>query len=157
MRLATLLALLGVASARLMESLPSVPDDWREIGRPLPEARLLLRIAMTSPKQALFEQTLLDISTPGHAKYGKHMKRDELKLMIQPTSEATASVMNWLLQSGVSRDAVADDGEWINFVAPVELAERLLDTTFALYENEHGAKKVRALQYSVPSELLRYV
>lgn len=111
---------------------------------------------MTSPKQALFEQTLLDISTPGHAKYGKHMRRDELKLMIRPTSEATASVINWLLQSGISRDAVADDGEWINFVASVELAERLLDTTFALYENEHGAKKVRTLEYSVPSELQRY-
>lgn len=156
MRLATILALLGVASAHLMESLRNVPDGWKEIGRPLPEERLLWRIAMTSPKQALFEQTLLDISTPGHAKYGKHMRRDELKLMIRPTSEATASVINWLLQSGISRDAVADDGEWINFVASVELAERLLDTTFALYENEHGAKKVRTLEYSVPSELQRY-
>lgn len=157
MRAGLLLALLGAASAHLMESLKEVPDGWKEVGRPLPEERLLLRIAMTSPNQGLFEQTLLDISTPGHAKYGKHMKRDELKCMMRPTSEATASVMNWLLQSGVSREALTDDGEWINFIAPVELAEQLLDTTFALYENRHGDKKVRTLQYSVPSELHAYV
>ena len=82
MRTAVLLALLGAATAHLMESLRDVPDRWKEVGRPLPEERLLLRIAMTSPNQGLFEQTLLDISTPGHAKYGKHMKRDELKLML---------------------------------------------------------------------------
>ncbi|KAF2169130.1 hypothetical protein M409DRAFT_20357 [Zasmidium cellare ATCC 36951] len=153
MRAATLLALLGVATAHLMEFLRDVPDGWKEVGRPLPEERLLLRIAMTSPNQGLFEQTLIDISTPRNAKYGKHMKRDELKLMMRPTSEATASVINWLFQSGVSRDAVADDGEWINFVTPVELAEKLLDTTFALYENQRGDRKVRTLEYSVPSEL----
>lgn len=157
MRTGCFLALLGAAAAHLMESLREVPDGWKEVGRPLPEERLLLRIAMTSPNQGLFEQTLMDISTPGNAMYGKHMKRDELKNMIRPTSEATASVMNWLLQSGVSREALANNGEWINFVAPVELAEKLLETTFALYENRQGGKKVRTLQYSVPSELHAYV
>lgn len=157
MRTGYFLALLGAATAHLLESLRELPDGWKEVGRPLPEERLLLRIAMSSPNHGLFEQTLMDVSTPGNPMYGKHMKRDELKHLIRPTSEATALVMNWLLQSGVNREAIADDGQWINFVTPVYLAERLLDTQFAVYEDRQGVKKVRTLQYSVPSKLHAYV
>ena len=153
MRIGLLLASLGAVNAHLMESLGGIPDGWDEIGKPFPDERLLLRIAMTSPKSDLFEQTLYDVSDPSSDRYGKHLKRDELKHMLRPTSEATASVINWLLQSGVGREAIADDGEWINFVVTVQLAEKLLRTDFALYESSRGDKKVRTLQYSVPSEL----
>lgn len=153
MRLYHLFALVGAVDALVMESLEDVPEGWKRVGYPFPDDKVSLRIAMNSPGQSLFEQTLLDISSPDHSSYGRHVKRDELKQMLRPTSEATAAVTSWLRQAGVSKDSIVDDGDWINFVACVEVAERLLDTTFEMYQARGGLDKIRTLRYSVPTEL----
>lgn len=153
MRLRYMLALMGAASALVMESLDDVPEGWKRVGYPFPDEKVFLRIAMNSPKQGLFEQTLIDVSTPGHSSYGKYMKRDELKQMLRPTSEATAAVTSWLRESGVSKESIVDDGDWISFVTCVEVAEKLLDTTFEMYQARGGLDKIRTLRYSVPGEL----
>ncbi|KAI5367380.1 Putative peptidase S53, activation domain, peptidase S8, subtilisin, Ser-active, Sedolisin [Septoria linicola] len=153
----TLLALLGVACAEIMESLHEVPESWTRIGTPRPEERLHLRIAMTAPIPRLFEQTLFAVSNPSNARYGQYLKRDELKDLLRPKSEATSAVMSWLVQSGVSPEAIAEDGEWINFVASVKIANDLLDTSFDIYENVRGQKRIRTLQYSIPGELHEFV
>ena len=154
MRLRSLLALMGAARALVMEKLDDVPQGWKRVGYPFPEEKVFLRIAMNSPKQGLFEQTLVDVSTPGHSSYGRHMKRDELKQMLRPTSEATAAVTSWLRQGGITKNSIVDDGDWISFVACVEVAEKLLDTTFEMYQARGGLERIRTLHYSVPGELV---
>lgn len=67
---------------------------------------------MTQPKQGLFEQTLLDISTPGHSRYGRHLKRDQLKAMLRPSPEATAAVISWLEDGGIYD--IEENGEWVS-------------------------------------------
>lgn len=127
---------MGAAAARstVLESLPHVPEGWKAIGVPEPDRPMRFRIAMTQPDEALFEQTLFDISTPEHPRYGQHMKQSELKEMLKPTSEASRGVNEWLSTAGVS--GVEDDGEWISFIATVEQAEELLDTQFMVYRSE---------------------
>ena len=132
-----LMALLGAVSATshmIMEQLSDVPEGWHSNSVPDASRPLHLRIAMTQPKEALFEQTLLDISTPGHARYGEHLKREELKDMLRPSSEATEAVLSWLEGSGITQ--IEENGEWVNFVATVATAEELLDTRFAIYRHE---------------------
>lgn len=153
MRVNPFLALVGVASAHLMEHLDGTPEGWSQVGKPFPDEKLFLRIAMTSPGQGLFEQKLQEISDPKSPVYAQYLKRDELKKILRPTSEATAGVVDWLKTSGVSRDAIADDGEWINFVTRVDIAEKLLNTTFALYRDQRGSTRIRTLQYCVPDLL----
>lgn len=110
------------------------------------------------PNQALFEQTLLDISTPSHPNYGKHMKRDELKAMLRPTAEATVSIMEWLAASGVQSHDIEDDGDWINFIATVSQAEEMMDTKFHTYRSSvRPMEKIRTLHYSVPAELHQHI
>ena len=157
MLLLTLLPLLAAARAEIMELLNGVPEGWKYIEAPRPEQRLALKVAMTAPNQGLFEQTLYAISTPSHPKYGQYLKRDELKEMLRPKSEATTSVMKWLIDSGVNPESIAEEGEWINFVTPVEVANDLLDTTFGVYEDSRGQRRIRTLQYSVPDQLHKYV
>lgn len=131
-----LAALLGAATAQstVLESLSHPPEGWQAIGVPEADRPLHFRIAMTQPDEALFEQTLFDISTPEHPRYGQHMKKSELKEMLKPTSEASEAVNEWLKSAGITQ--VDDDGEWISFIATVEHAEELLDTQFAVYRYE---------------------
>lgn len=70
----------------------------------------------------LFERTLMEVSTPSHPRYGQHLKRDELKALIKPRVESTDSVLNWLAESGIEKRDIHNDGEWINFYAPVKRA-----------------------------------
>lgn len=101
----------------------------------------------------------MDISTPGSKNYGKHMKRDELKAMLRPEAKATDSIVSWLEASGINGDDIEDDGEWINFVATVSQAEKMMDTKFNVYRSEirKNIQKVRTLQYSIPTELHEYI
>lgn len=89
------------------------------------------------------------LSTPSHPRYGQFLKQDELKEMLRPKSEATTSVMKWLVDSGVNPESIAEEGEWINFVTPVEVANDILDTTFGIYQDSRGQKRIRTLKYSI--------
>lgn len=89
---------------------------------------------MAQPDEALFEQTLFDVSDPENVRYGQHLKQSELKEMLKPRSEASEGVKEWLSGAGV--EEVEDDGEWVDFWATVERAEQLLDTRFEVFRNE---------------------
>ena len=153
--------LLGVTAApaissEVFEQLPGVPEGWAQVRTPHPERALQLRVALKSPNQTVFEQTLLDISTPDHPQYGQHLSRPELKAMLRPRAESTDSVLSWLGASGIS--SVQDDGEWINFNATISQAEDMLDTKFYWYRsNVNKAERLRTLQYSVPSNLHQHI
>lgn len=108
---------------------------------------------------ALFDQTLMEISDPNHPRYGQHLKREELKELIKPRAESTDAVLNWLKESGVASKDIETDGEWINFVAPVSTAEKMMATTFKTYQSvvRGDIKRIRALQYSVPAEVREHI
>lgn len=153
MRVGGIFALLTTASAGVLESLPDVPEGWQHVGSPGPQQTIVLRIAMVSPGEDEFERRLYQMSDPSHPEYGNHLSREELDAILQPDAKATAGVMAWLRQAGVPQDAVTRDGDWINLVVPVQMAEKLLDTTYNVYQNQQGRKVVRTLQYSVPAHL----
>lgn len=169
MRAATVFAgLLSVASAvnglsfsaaELFEKLRAVPENWIQVGSPDAAQKLRFMIAVKQPNHALFEQTLLDISTPGSANYGKHLKRDELKAMLRPEAKATDSIVAWLEASGIESEDIEDDGDWINFVATVSQAEKMMDTKFNVYRSEirKNVQKIRTLEYSIPTELHEFI
>ncbi|KAF2795550.1 tripeptidyl-peptidase-like protein [Melanomma pulvis-pyrius CBS 109.77] len=164
--LAGLLALVGVnckstshVEGETVERLFRVPHGWKQVGEPSQSHRLHFRIAVHSPNHDLFEQTLMDISTPSHPRYGQHLKRDELKDLIKPEPASSEAVLNWLKESGVAAADIENDGEWINFVAPVSTAEKMMDTTFKTYQSlvRDDVRKIRALRYSVPKTIRAHI
>ncbi|KAF2202401.1 tripeptidyl-peptidase-like protein [Delitschia confertaspora ATCC 74209] len=142
-----------------VEDLRNVPQGWKEVGAPAQDRRLHFRIAVAQPNHDLFEQTLMEVSTPEHPRYGQHLKRDELKALIRPRAESTDAVLDWLKVSGVPAADIVDDGEWINFIAPVSTAEKMMDTKFKTYQSlmRPDMKKIRTLHYSIPEELRKHV
>ncbi|CAO2653241.1 Nn.00g026520.m01.CDS01 [Neocucurbitaria sp. VM-36] len=165
---AGLLALAGVNckttyhiedGSETVEHLRRVPEGWNEIGAPSQDRKLHFRIAVRSENRDLFERTLLEVSTPSHPRYGQHLKRDELKDLIKPRAESTSAVLSWLESSGVESRDIHNDGEWINFYAPVKRAEEMMGTSFKTYQSEvrPAIKKIRSLSYSVPNEVRSHI
>lgn len=101
----------------------------------------------------------MDISSPSSPRYGQHLKRHELKDLIKPRAESSDAVLSWLEQSGIEARDIHNDGEWINFYAPVKRAEEMMGTSFKTYQSSvrRDVLKVRSLSYSVPKEVRSHI
>lgn len=112
----------------VFERLGRIPQGWEQ-GAAVPASkRLHFRIALKLQNQEEFEQHVIDISTPGHPKYGQHMSHQDLKRALRPESVATESIVGWLEAEGVPASDIEDDGDWINFYVQATEAERIMNT-----------------------------
>ncbi|QSS62060.1 tripeptidyl peptidase SED3 [Histoplasma capsulatum] len=106
----------------------------------------------------LFEQAVLDLSTPGHPNYGQYMKRDQVQQFLKPLPHVSESILLWLQQGGVPKTAITDHGDWVNFKISVAQAESLLRTKFYYFSNlVRNVRIIRTLEYCVPPEISPYV
>ena len=105
---------------------------------------------------SLFEKRLIDIATPGHHLYGKHMTRDQVNSYLLPPPQASTALADWLQNSGISYAQIRNDGHWITFTATVAQAEAILDTQYFYWTNG-GRMQMRTLSYSVPDDLRSYI
>ena len=143
------------ATARLMDSLPSIPQGWTQVREAALNEPITLRLALPQQYADALEQKVIEISTPGHSNYGKHLSRLELRSYTAPTAEAVSSVADWLSRSNIKSSV---NNDWMTFSTTVEKANELLNTTFAWYQyKEGGGPKLRTLEYSVPDDLAQYV
>ena len=160
-------ALMGVHAAAapslssdliVLEQLPEIPEGWHQ-GASVPASEpLRFRIAVKHENAFAFEQHVIDISTPDHPKYGQHMKRDELKAMLRPSSNASVAILTWLTSQGVLTSDIEDEGDWIIFHVAATDAERILNTQFHYYsESTSKVKAIRTLHYSIPEKLGKYI
>ncbi|KAK8070799.1 hypothetical protein PG997_011002 [Apiospora hydei] len=152
----TLLALCaGVVAGRVVDSLDSVPRGWTFVRDASPSDPILLRVALRQQRAAALEQAVLEISTPGHANYGMHLSRDEVRAFTAPSIQATTSVTNWITGSGIEPTV---DNDFITINTTVAKADALLETKFAWYQYEDSdGPRLRTLAYSVPDELVAHV
>ncbi|KAI9727809.1 MAG: vesicle formation at the endoplasmic reticulum [Cirrosporium novae-zelandiae] len=141
---------------QIFERLATVPPGWKQVSVPSPTRRLRFRIAIKNEHEALFEQLVLDISTPNHPKYGQHLSKTELKSMLRPSASATEAIIGWLSDEGIPARDIEDDGDWINFYASVADAERIMNTRFYNYQS-NDVTLMRTLEYSVPQKLHKYI
>ncbi|KAK4176196.1 peptidase S8/S53 domain-containing protein [Triangularia setosa] len=150
-------AVASAASARVMDSLAAVPRGWEAVRQASPDETVSLRIALKQQQAEALEQAVLEISTPGDPKYGRHLTRDELRSYTAPSKSATLAVTRWLEDHSI-QSAVADN-DWVSFSTSVENASHLLKTDFAWYLNAENDSelKLRTLAYSVPDEVAAHI
>ena len=142
-----------------LEQLPRVPIHWQLLRRASPLTPVQLRIALHQQNVADFEKAVIDLSTPGHPTYRKHMKQHEVQAMLRPTDATINGVLGWLESEGVPDTDILHDNDWISFTVTVERAEKILNTEFSLYRSEVDEKvtKLRTLGYSVPKKLRKHI
>ncbi|KAK6857023.1 hypothetical protein PG995_007210 [Apiospora arundinis] len=152
----TLLALCaGLVAGRVVDSLDGVPRGWSLVRGAAPSDPIRLRIALRQQRAAALEQAVLEVSTPGHANYGMHLSRDEVRALTAPSRQATTSVTKWVTESGIEPIL---DNDFITIDTTVAKANALLDTSFAWYQYEDSDEpRLRTLAYSLPDDLLMHV
>ena len=102
------------------------------------------------------EELLIQISTPGNEKYGKHLTRQQIAdLTANPV--ATKNVIKYLEDNGITYDATIY-GEYIKAKAPISTWERVFSTKFDKYYNDEGHSIHRSRdEVIIPSELSSHV
>lgn len=98
------------------------------------------------------EELLIQISTLGNEKYGKHLTRQQIAdLTANPI--ATKNVINFLEDNGITYDATIY-GEYIKAKAPISTWERVFSTKFDKYYNDEGHSIHRSRdEVILPSEI----
>lgn len=150
--------LAGFPSHQIIEKLEDTPSGWIKGDKPSPLAEIKFRLAVNSPDIATFEQKVIDLSTPGHPRYGQHMSRDQVRQLLRPSPGLSNQIISWLNAENISPDSIELDGNWIAFQATVYQAERMLKTQyFSFKDKKSDITVVRALEYSVPSEIYAHI
>ena len=113
------------------------------------------RLSIRFPDYDLFEQQVINISTPGNVEYGRHISRKALDLFQRPHPMVTEAILETLEKVGCG--SIEQKGQWLTFLATVDNAEKLLNTQFYRYYNAEGRSIIRTLEYSVPAEIYEHV
>ena len=140
--------------ATLHEQLSALPNGWTKVGAPADSSTITLQIGLQEQNLDKLESMIYAVSTPGGASYGKHMDRDDVSAMLQPSSDSNIAVLAWLKQAGVA--TVHSDGTWVTFATTVGTANKLLNTEFNYYESD-GVTKLRTMGYSIPDSLASHI
>lgn len=115
-------------------------------------------ILLRQPVEGILEQKLHDISSLSHPSYGKQLKRDKIEQLLHTRTEAIRSVLRWLSYSEIRPSGIHEDDELVHFIANISAAERMVNTSFRVHQNDvRPMDKVRTLSYSLPECLHQYV
>ena len=100
-----------------------------------------------TPMEALFTSAL-EVSTPGHERYGKFLTIGEIEQITAPSSADVAAVSTWFQENNIE---FTRHKECLRAETTVGLASRLLNTPFHMFRREvDGRLKLRAGEYMLP-------
>ncbi|RAO68817.1 uncharacterized protein BHQ10_004829 [Talaromyces amestolkiae] len=140
-----------------VEGFDSIPSGWEQVADATPTKLLNLRLSLAPANTDNFLNTVLGLSTPGHASYGDFLSPGALQDLIAPASTASDAVTSWLDQS-LSANAIQNNGNWLALQLSVEQAENLLQTKFYDYKSTTtGEIRTLTLGYSVPTSLTEFI
>lgn len=116
-----------------------------------------LEIHLCQQNVEAFEQSLLDISTPSHIKYGQHLSREETNKLLRPSDEATTAILKTLHENSIH--VVSQQQDYMQFTTTVGVANKLFNANFSWFSTDSYGKEsvLRTLQYSLPDQLLEHV
>jgi len=101
------------------------------------------------------EELFWAVSTPGSAEYRKFRSQQEIMAIIAPSADEVKAVMSWLVANGVEAKNIKSQGDALDVVTTVEVAERLMHTTLHQWTNvKNGKKLVRVVgEWGLDSEI----
>ncbi|KDQ50709.1 hypothetical protein JAAARDRAFT_185905 [Jaapia argillacea MUCL 33604] len=142
---------------KVRHSWVEVPRGWKLQGPAPADHKLAMRIGLKQDKLDELISALYTVSDPTHGNYGQHLSKEEVDALVAPHPDSMELVESWLAYHGVDPDDAVhrtSGGDWITVVVSVEKAERMLGTTYNVYEHEATSESIiRTMGYSLPSAL----
>lgn len=139
---------------RVVEQLEAPPPGWSRGSRPPPQKLLTFRLSVNQEQTEAFEQKVIELSTPTHDQYGRHLERDEIQDLLRPEPIVSSRILSWLNLENISASSIKTNGNWMSFQATVAQAERMLEAEFFYYHHHASqTRAIRTLAYSVPGDI----
>jgi tripeptidyl-peptidase-1 len=136
------------------------PLGWVKHSKPAPDHPISLRIGLPQLNFHVLEQHLYEVSDPEHERYGQHLSKEEVEALVSPHPESLNALNEWLAGFDLKEDDLVRSPakDWITITIPVRTAEKMLDTTYDVWEHTgSGDRLVRTTSYSLPSNLHNHV
>ncbi|KAJ3824123.1 tripeptidyl peptidase A [Lentinula raphanica] len=147
-----------LASSRLKQSVVP-PRQWKKHNLPPPDSRIELRIGLAQPQIHVLENHIQEISDPDHERYGKHLSKSEVEDLVAPSEHSLELVNAWIDSHGIEDASITRTPaqDWIIVDLEVSLAEKMLDTTYHVWQHDDGEFIVRTSSYSLPEHLVDHI
>lgn len=151
-KLSLLAALVGLAIAAPSRRSPHVlhekraadPVDWVLSHRLDANKVLPMRFGLSQQNLHKVEEMLMSVSHPESPNFGQHFTPEEIIENFAPSKETVDNVINWLADSGISRDRlkISANKGWVSVDATTAEVEELLNTEYHVYTHtETGAEQ----------------
>lgn len=145
------------SSLNIFESLTELPRGWTRTAAASPNDPVRLRVSLKQQNLDAFYESLVQVSSPDHPRYGQHYQGHELRSLLAPTAESTATTVAWLRAHNVS--TIRDDGDYLFVQTDAATAGRMFDTQFAWYQHDDPREPplLRTTRYSVPNDVAAHI
>ncbi|KAI8625429.1 peptidase S8/S53 domain-containing protein [Xylariaceae sp. FL1651] len=153
------LALPSSVPMALFEAVDSAPKGWNMDGAAAKDEVIELRIHLAKQNVAQFQELALNIATPGHEQYGKHLTVEQIDAIVAPSAKSMDLVFQWLGNYSLADGAVLNPRKNIVRVnTTISQAETLMGAEYNTYTNaETGKKASRTLNVHIPKVLIGHI
>lgn len=141
---------------------PVPTGAWRRTGRcPGKQAlHLTLVLRKTAAQHAALERAFWDVSTPSHARYGRHLSRGDVTELVAPPEPSVRRVVAWLRDHGAAAVKIGAHRDLLSVEIPARAAEDLFGARVDHYA--HATLDVpsicrSAAPYYLPAEMAALV
>ncbi|KAG0144533.1 hypothetical protein CROQUDRAFT_659859 [Cronartium quercuum f. sp. fusiforme G11] len=137
------------------------PSTFTRLPSPPPkDHRLDLRIGLKTQLADRIEELLGKISDPSHSFYGNYLTDVESDQLAQPDEDAIVAVNDWLLAHSFEEESLkwSRTKDWVTVVdVPLPTAERMLNTSYSIFQHQDGEHIIRTESFSLPKNLHRHI
>ncbi|KAA1475870.1 family S53 protease [Dentipellis sp. KUC8613] len=156
--LITLLAVVSASPAPtamvVREKRDSVPSGYVKKAVAPADQVLELRLGLVQSDPKGLEDALMAVSTPGSARRGQFLTKEETEAFVAPTQESLDAVNAFLTSQGLTATKFSPAGDILAVNMTVEQANKAFATQFTTFTHEaSGQQSVRTLEYSIPAAL----
>lgn len=135
----------------VVEKLNAAPTGWvKDASAKLDKdsTSITLKIHLVNQDMDKFHDLAMNIATPGHAQYGKHLDHETILAMIAPKQESNDLVMQWLKDETEKSEAeITMKGDYVTVQASVTTIEKLLDAEYSVF-GKSWSKALLSSEYS---------
>jgi tripeptidyl-peptidase-1 len=135
------------------------PEEWTKISKADGDTPVDVRFALKQSNLDHAEKFMRDVSHPESENFGRFWTPQEVMATFAPSEEAFSNTVRWLLQMGVGSKRITPSAgrNWIKVNSTVAEAEKLLDTTYSIYQDDEGTTLVACESYAIPLSISQHI
>jgi len=145
----------GFTLSFAVEQPPLLPTGWSVQGasRTLaPDLTIELIFAVKQSNVGMLHDTLMDVSTPASASYGKHLTNEAVHALVAPAADDLAAVKSYLTSNGIEAEAATPNSDMLRASVTLAKAEDLLGGKYMQLHHDKSGNTIHRLleSYHLP-------